>query len=147
VKAVFWDLGDTLVEMDNKLKEKIVKKICNRCNVKIDLAFYDREVKEEWKRRESQPELERIKRIRDSQMEKEYWIEFYTCILEKIENRHRYPDLVQWLAKVQSNYRSFVPIAGIKFILLELAELRKSGIKTGVISNAFPSAKRILGGC
>ena len=144
VKAIFVDLGDTLVEMRREEKEKIIRKINNKCNLKIDLATFDRKIREEWKCRESKQELDRIKNTTKPYMEKAYWLEFYTCILEKLGARRRYPDLVKWLANVQSNPKSFGPMPGIEFFLSELAELQQTGIQTGIISNAFPSAREIV---
>ncbi|HTX91548.1 MAG TPA: hypothetical protein VMC09_10050, partial [Anaerolineales bacterium] len=54
IKAVFFDLGDTLVEIRPETKTKIVQRINNECGLKIDSTAFDQATREEWKRRESQ---------------------------------------------------------------------------------------------
>jgi len=144
IKAVFFDLGDTLVEIRPETKTKIVQRINNECGLKIDSTAFDQATREEWKRRESQRERDRIKSVTEPLMEKGYWIEFYKRILERLGTRAGNPELVKWLAKTQSNYKSFALLPGITFFLSEFDELRKSGIRVGIISNAFPSAREII---
>jgi HAD superfamily hydrolase (TIGR01509 family) len=141
IKMVYWDLGGTLVDLSLAMKEKAVKKINTTYRREISVEMYDQEIRAEWKRRESPQAKKEIKLVDDDIKEKKYWIGFYTCVLGNLKIRVKDRRVVKWLAKVQSNPKSFEELP---FVRATLARLKEMNIPVGIISNAFPSARRIL---
>jgi FMN phosphatase YigB (HAD superfamily) len=141
IKMVYWDLGGTLVDLSPSMKERIVKKINITYHREISLEIYDQAIRTEWAHRESPAAINKIKSVDDDRKERQYWIEFYTCVLKNLEIRVRDQSIVKWLATVQSNPKSFEELP---FMRKTLVRLREMNISNGIISNAFPSTRKIL---
>jgi HAD superfamily hydrolase (TIGR01509 family) len=141
IKMVYWDLGGTLVDLSLSMKERAVKKINTTYHSEISLELYDQVIKTEWTHRETPQARKKIKSIDDKIKERQYWIEFYTCVLKNLGLRVKDRSIVKWLATVQSNPKSFEELP---FIRETLTRLKEMNIPVGIISNAFPSARRIL---
>jgi HAD superfamily hydrolase (TIGR01509 family) len=141
IKMVYLDFGGTLVDLSETIKERVVKKINEICGSNISIGEFTSEVKNEWSRRESPIALKNIKLVTDNKQEKEYWIGFFSKVLNELGIRGRYPSLLKWLATVHSNPKSFVVFP---FVQEMLESLEKMGVRMGIISNAFPSTRRIL---
>jgi len=146
IKMVYWDLGGTLVDIPDTMKERILKKISRISQRNIDIDLYSRVLSDEWKSRETRLAQKAIKAVTDEKKEKEYWIGFYTCVLRKLgvwNNSHKkeFAALVKWLATVQSNPKSFELFSYAEETFTALDAM---GISVGIISNAFPSARKIL---
>jgi FMN phosphatase YigB (HAD superfamily) len=138
---VYWDLGGTLVDLSPTMKERAVNRINREYHRKINVEMYDQAIRTEWMRRETPEAKKEIKSVDDDSKEKKYWIEFYTCVLRNLGIRVKDKHIVKWLATVQSNSKSFEELP---YVRDTLGKLREMDISVGVISNAFPSARRIL---
>jgi HAD superfamily hydrolase (TIGR01509 family) len=141
IKMVYWDLGGTLVDIPGTMRERIVSKINKDCAANINVDLYDWAIKDEWKQRETPKAQQRIKFVKSKEAELEYWIEFFTCVLKKLRLRYKNPQLITWLAKIQASPNSFEIYPYVQETLAKLGDL---GIRIGIISNAFPSARKIL---
>jgi HAD superfamily hydrolase (TIGR01509 family) len=142
IKMVYWDLGGTLVDLSLAMKEKAVKEINTTYRKEISIEMFDQKIRAEWKRRETPQAIRKIKLVDNDRKERQYWIEFYTCVLENhLEICVKDRRVVKWLATVQSNPKSFEELP---FVRATLARLKEMNIPVGIISNAFPSARRIL---
>ncbi len=141
IKMVYWDLGGTIVDLSPAIKERAVKKINTTYHCSISVEMFDQEIKAEWERRENHNAQKKIKSVNDDTKEKQYWIEFYMCVLKKLNIRVKDRNIVKWLATMQSNPQSFVELP---FVRETIKNLREKNIPVGVISNAFPSARKIL---
>jgi putative hydrolase of the HAD superfamily len=140
IKMVYWDLGGTLVDIPEKIKQKNVDEISTACNCQLDLTMYDHLFRKEWARRETPDAQQKIKSVKTDKDELEYWKDFFRSAFSKY-NIRKHSKLLEKLAKTYANARSFETYPFAKNIL---TELEKMGIRTGVISNAFRSARRIL---
>lgn len=141
IKIVYWDLGGTLADISYKNKKRIVREINNTCNSNINIAAYDSVIKREWEYRETPEAREYIKAVKTDEDEQKYWIEFFSCVLRNLEINGEYPQLAEWLGKVQVDPQSFEIFSYVHNILEKLGEM---GIPIGIISNTFPSARKIL---
>jgi len=146
IKFVYWDMGDTLVEFTEEMENRIIKKINGTFQRKIGLDLYRQAIADEWKRRETQLWERETKRVKDEETEKKYWVGFFTCVLNNLGIRgasckKKISGLVKWLAKVQSNPKSFAPLFYTTEMIASFDSMR---IRQGIISNAFPSAREIL---
>lgn len=141
IEVVYWDLGGTLADIRATLRERIVQKINHLCKRNITLDKYDQAVKVVWKRRESPEAVKAIKAVKTDADERQYWKDFYAEVLSELGVGHNHSQLINWLAKVQANPISFEIFPYVEDILPKLQELN---IQVGIISNAFPSAKKIL---
>lgn len=141
INMVYWDLGGTLVDLSPSMKERAVKKINIEYHRQITVEMYDEAIRMEWMRRETREAKNKIKSVDDDTKEKKYWIEFYSCVLINLGIRARNQRIVKWLATVQSNPNSFEELP---FVRDTLDKLRGENVAVGIISNAFPSARKIL---
>lgn len=141
IKMVYWDLGGTLVDLSQLMKERAVKKINTTYRRETSVEMYDQAIRAEWLRRETPQAIKKIKLVNDDIKERQYWIEFYTCVLRNLGIRAKDRRVVKWLATVQCNPKSFEELP---FVRETLAKLKEMNIPVGIISNAFPSARRIL---
>jgi HAD superfamily hydrolase (TIGR01509 family) len=141
IKMVYWDFGGTMVDISPAVKERAVRKINMTYHRDIDLQKFNQAIRVEWGRREHRESNAAIKSVNNDTKEKAYWIEFYTCVLKNLGIRVKGGQIVKWLATMQANPKSF---ERLPFIDETLALLVQTNIQIGIISNAFPSAKRIL---
>jgi HAD superfamily hydrolase (TIGR01509 family) len=141
LKMVYWDMGGTIVDLSKTIKERATKKINMTYHRDITVEMFDHAIRVEWGRRETRKAIELIKSVDDDKKEKWYWIEFYTCVLNNLGIRVKDRQIVKWLATVQSNPKSFEELP---YVRDTLRVLRENGTSVGIISNAFPSARRIL---
>jgi putative hydrolase of the HAD superfamily len=141
IQAVFFDLGDTLI----RTRTDIVEKICIAVGEKRKkpmghleylTAFYG-----EWIKRQKPLDKELIKSITDAEREIKYWNDFFESLLPSLGVVSNEEGLRNILAKIHTDPHSFECFDGVHDIL---AELKEKGLKLGIISNAFPSAKSII---
>lgn len=141
IQMVYWDMGGTIVDLSPSIKERAIKKINSFYDREINEEMFDEAIRLEWGRRETRKAIEKIKSVNSDIKEKWYWIEFYTCVLKNLGIRVKDRHVVKWLATVQSNPKSFEELPYVRDTLRELRENRTA---VGIISNAFPSARKIL---
>jgi HAD superfamily hydrolase (TIGR01509 family) len=123
IKMVYWDFGGTMVDISPEVKERAVRKINMTYHRDIDLQKFNQAIRMEWGRREHRESNATIN------------------VLRNLGIRVKGGQIVKWLATMQANPKSF---ERLPFIDETLALLLQSKIQIGIISNAFPSAKRIL---
>ncbi|MBI5034503.1 MAG: HAD hydrolase-like protein [Chloroflexi bacterium] len=145
LRLALFDLGDTLVHIPSSRMEWVARAIfClrnpligSRIDSKEMLSNLQVAIQAEWKTRIG----ENINWVRTEGDEQNYWLEFYTQILKRL-GFHTIPQrLLEYLAAMQANPESFVCFPEVH---ATLQALRAAGIELGIISNAFPSALKIL---
>ena len=140
-KIVYYDLGDTLVHIPESIKLQIVEDINAVCDESISVAKYDHMIKMEWKRRENWFAKKQIKSVKTESSEIAYWENFFDCALNSLKVKSKAPQIITRLAYIQADPNSFEPYP---YVLETLRRLKEMGIRIGIISNAFPSARKIL---
>ncbi|MBK9925433.1 MAG: HAD hydrolase-like protein [Anaerolineales bacterium] len=139
---IAWDLGDTLVRIKAaKMCEGAAKiSICTgRYTTKSQL---ESAIKLEWADRKDPYHLDVIRNVANLKTEVMYWEEdFYPSVLKRLEIDKPQKNICAWFAAMQISPKSFelMPDA------VETLELLKSAeIEQALLSNAFPSAKKIV---
>jgi HAD superfamily hydrolase (TIGR01509 family) len=94
-------------------------------------------IKDEWSLRLG----EDFQWVRTEKDEHKYWQDFYTCALDRIGNRLDRRKAVSFLAEKTADPESFTCFPEVRWTLGILAQRR---FTLGIISNAFPSTRRIL---
>jgi HAD superfamily hydrolase (TIGR01509 family) len=139
-KMVYFDLGDTLVYIPESIKLQISDDLA-ACGINISVAGYDWLIKKEWKRRETWAAQRHIKSVKSGLSEIRYWVEFFAKALNRLGVQEKAPQIIARLASIQADPKSFELYP---YALEILKTLKEMGIEVGIISNAFPSARKIL---
>lgn len=136
---VFFDLGATLVEIKPDLYEDSARRIAFLCGRPfIPAEELKSAEREEWDARLH----ENLQWVRTEKDEREYWKQFYKSALKRLGISSDPPSqLIDLLAGRAADPASFTCFPEV-FDTLD--ELRRMGFRLGIISNAFPSARRIL---
>lgn len=134
---VFLDFGDTLVEIDPRLREEAVQRIQACTGHIITVADLKRAEREEWRRQTPDSFLW----VQTQEDEENYWQGFYRAVLDRLGVVSYPPALLKWLALVPVNPESFVLFPDVRPVL---DMLQGRGVALGIISNSFPSAERIF---
>ncbi len=144
IQAVFFDLGDTLVKISFATLAKICKRINNDGGISLRTDEYTRAFHDEWKNRSSSSETKLVKGIEKNvaeESERRYWRSFFTSLLFSLGITSDQSKLIEWLIDIYTAPQSFVCFDDVHLVL---SELKKKGYTLGIISNAFPSADKIL---
>lgn len=136
---IFFDLGVTLVEIKPDLYEDSARRIAFFCGRPfIPAEELKSAEREEWDARLH----ENLQWVRTEKDEREYWKQFYKSALKRLGISSDPPSqLIDLLAGRAADPASFTCFPEV-FDTLD--ELRRMGFRLGIISNAFPSARRIL---
>lgn len=140
--VIFFDFGDTLVRLKRSSMYKTaycIRKQQERMALSQSLAVLDQSIRKEWDLRRTPEAIKAIKSVKDDILELEYWIEFYTAVLRRIGQFSM--DQVETLARIQADPQSFDVFPEVR---VNLSSFKRKGCELGIISNAFPSARRIL---
>jgi HAD superfamily hydrolase (TIGR01509 family) len=144
IKAVFFDLGDTLVRISFVTLTKICKRISDIGGISLSTDKYTKAFHDEWKNRSSSSETKSVKGIETDvaeESERRYWRDFFENLLRSLTIQSDEPELIEWLINVYTDPKSFVCFDDVHQVLTKLEE---KGLTLGIISNAFPSAEKIL---
>lgn len=139
---IAWDLGDTLVRIKaEKMREGAARiSICTgRYTTKSQL---ESAIKLEWANRKDPYHLNVIRKIVNLNSETHYWEDdFYPSVLRRLGIDNPKNDIYAWFARMQTSPKSFelMPEA-----VETLEFLRSAGIEQALLSNAFPSAEKIV---
>lgn len=136
-RAVFFDLGDTLVKIKPEVYEDSAQAIANESPLNVEAADLHKAITDEWSVRNGEP----IQWVKTVETELQYWQAFYRNVLGRLGVPEPSPSLVEMLSCRTVDPASFVCFPDVKKVL---HTLRERGIILGVISNVFPSAKRII---
>ena len=141
IQAVFFDLGDTLV----RIKSEILQVICNTIGKTrgnpLAVNEYMRAFQDEWNKHQKPLDKELIKGVVTLDDEVGYWKNFFHSLLITLGVSSCQERLTESLAKIYSDSDSF---ECFEDVIQVLVELKARGLKLGVISNAFPSAEKII---
>jgi putative hydrolase of the HAD superfamily len=143
IEAVFFDLGDTLVKISYVTLAKICRKISDEEKISLSTDEYTRAFHDEWKNRSSLSETKLVKNIKTDAEERErrYWRTFFDSLLFSLNIKPDNSELIEWLIDIYTAPQSFVCFDDVHHVL---TELKRKGYTLGIISNAFPSADKIL---
>jgi len=139
--VIFFDLGDTLVQIRKEIIDEICKYIVMLTGTRVDFETYMSFFIEEWGKRSNPDENRLINGVATSGAEKEYWTKFMSSFLRSLGVSSPSTNMVDWIASTYMRPTSYECFEDVKPTLSGLWE---KGFKLGVISNAFPSAPRIL---
>lgn len=137
IRMVFFDLGDTLVEIRPDVYTDLAQEISSASGRVVEANDLRRAIKDEWAFRNG----EYIGWVTTEESEHRYWRRFYRNALQRLNVNTPPQPLFDLLSQRAADPHSFVcfdDVAGV------LETLQQRGIGIGLISNAFPSAKRIL---
>jgi FMN phosphatase YigB (HAD superfamily) len=140
---IAWDLGDTLVRIKgSKLQEGAVRASVN-FGISISKQQLADAIKAEWSIRHDRYSLNIISQIDSDERESDYWIkDFYPCVLGRLGHQKAIStQLLDFFCNLQMNPASFEMMPYAKEVL---NSLWNAGIEQCILSNAFPSAKRII---
>ena len=137
IRTVFFDLGDTLVEIRPDVYADSAQEISSANGRVVESSDFRRAIKDEWAFRNG----EDIGWVTTEESEQHYWQRFYHNVLRRLKVNASLPSLLDLLSQRAADPHSFTcfdDVAGV----LEALQQRNVGI--GLISNSFPSARRIL---
>ncbi len=137
VHAVFFDLGDTLVEIKPEVYIDLTQRITVESERNIEVDDLQIAIKDEWYSRNG----EDIQWVNTDECEIRYWREFYRNVLERLGVNAPSQSLIGLLAHRAADPDSFACFEDVEETL---TLLKHKGIRTGLISNAFPSARPII---
>jgi putative hydrolase of the HAD superfamily len=143
IQAIFFDLGDTLVKISYVTLAKICKKINEDGGISLDPSKYTKAFHDELKKRSNSSETKSVKNIKTDaeESERRYWRIFFESLLPNLGVTSKQSDLIEWLIGIYISPQSFVCFDDVHRVL---SELKAKGFILGIISNAFPSADKIL---
>jgi HAD superfamily hydrolase (TIGR01509 family) len=137
IRTVFFDLDDTLVGIKPEIYADLAQEISITSHCPVSSCELKQAIKEEWAHRNG----EDISWVTTPEQESEYWQTFYHEVLKRLDVNAPPQHLVNLLAQKAADPASFICFSDV---ISTLMALKKIGIKLGMISNAFPSARSIL---
>lgn len=143
IQAVFFDLGDTLVRISHSTENEICERIGKVRGTPLPIEEYTSICRDEWLRRSNSTATNSVKNITidAEERERQYWENYFESLLPFLGIYSKQPELVKWLIDTYTDPHSFVCFDDVYPLLFKLREQR---LALGIISNAFPSAERIL---
>lgn len=143
IQAVFFDLGDTLVQISFVTLAKICKRISEVRGVPLNTDEYTRAFRNEWDNRSNPSETKLVKDIKTDadESERRYWRNFFKSLILSLGISSDQSELIEWLINIYTDPKSFVCFDDVYRVL---SELKSKDLTLGIISNAFPSADKIL---
>jgi len=140
VRVVFFDLGDTLVEIAPDVLEDSARQITILTRHPVSVADLKKAERTEWLEWATRPQ--ELLQVETEEQERRFWEQcFYPSVLKRLGVFFYPPHLVQLLTTRAMDPGSFVLFPEVEEVL---NELERAGVKLGIISNSFPSAERIL---
>lgn len=139
IRAIFFDLGDTLVEIKPEVYTDSAQRIAAESGRNIKADDLRKAIKDEWCFRNG----EDIQWVNTEETEMQYWQVFYRDVLERLGIPELPQSLLDMLSHKAADPVSFACFGDVNDVL---HALRDRGIRIGLISNAFPSARRIMDG-
>jgi FMN phosphatase YigB (HAD superfamily) len=133
IQVIFFDLGDTLVRIKLDILQEICQTIGKKRGRPLKIHEYMDAFRAEWSHHE-------IKNITTHSQELVYWKGFFYNLLKNLGLSNRW-SLIEDYANIYSNPASFECFEDVYTVL---PEIKSRGYKLGLISNAFPSAVKII---
>lgn len=142
IQAVFLDLGDTLIRTKMEIVDKICTAIGNLRKKPLTTTAYLTVFHNEWSKRRKPLDEALIRSVTSPEDEIEYWKNFFNTLLADLQvPAVEQKRLAEICAKIYSDPDSFECFEDTCEVL---REIKAEGLKLGIISNAFPSAKAII---
>ena len=143
IQAIFFDLGDTLVKTSSSINNEICRRIGEIRGRPLLVEEYTRASHEEWRRRSSSTATSKVKKIEfdAEEIERQYWRDYFGSLLSRLGISSEQAELIEWLVNTYIDPKSFVCFDEVHEVL---STLKEKGFILGIISNAFPSADKIL---
>lgn len=146
IQWVFFDFGGTLVDIKPRLYREVARRIASACGIALEtLADVDTwvlQLKDAEKTCLSHIAPDDLQKINTDEAEHKFWLEHYCEVLGYLGvPRASWDDLAVDLAQMRESPTSFYCFSDVWEIL---GYLQKKGVHSGIISNAFPSAEKIL---
>jgi HAD superfamily hydrolase (TIGR01509 family) len=146
IHAVFLDLGNTLVDIKPELYEDSARRIATARRQALNNSRELKQVVFELKQAEGEEwiftELEKFQQVTSVEDEVRYLRkEFYPAVLQRLGISSAQPALVDLLARRLADPESFTCFPDVLEVLQDLTGM---GVELGIISNALPSARKIL---
>jgi len=133
IQVIFFDLGDTLVRIKLEILQEICRTIGEKRGRPLEIHNYMADFRAEWSNHE-------IKNVTTHAQELVYWRGFFYYLLKNLGLPNSW-SLIEEYTNTYSNPASFECFEDVHIVL---PELQSRGYKLGLISNAFPSALRII---
>ncbi len=137
IREVFFDLGDTLVEIKPEVYVELAQRIAVESGRSITADDLRKAIKDEWCFRNG----EDIQWVNTEETEMRYWRTFYRDVLKRLGVDTPSPAVLELLVHRAADPDSF---ACFDDTVEVLEALQRRGMAIGLISNAFPSARRIM---
>lgn len=137
IRGVFFDLGDTLVVIKPEVYVDSAQRIAVESGRSIKADDLRKAIKDEWCFRNG----EDIQWVNTAETETRYWRAFYWDVLKRLGMDTPSSSVLELLVHRAADPDSFVCFDDTVEVL---ETLRRRGIAIGLISNAFPSARRIM---
>lgn len=140
IRVVFFDLGDTLVQIAPDILEDSARQITLFTGRPVNALKLKKAERAEWLDKPARDFLW----VQTEEQEWEFWErDFYPAVLRRLGILDYPLQLVQLLAARAMDPKSFVPFPEVPEVL---TKLEQAGIELGIISNSFPSTEGILRG-
>ena len=136
-KILFLDIGDTILGWSHQAKSEAARKISEAKGQIFDIDNFDHATCMVWKNRNGAS----LKDVITQQQEFEYWLDFYTELLELVDIANPPANLVESLARLPVTPDTFTLFNDTLYML---KNAHKQGIRLGAISNAFISVQGIF---
>lgn len=137
IDTIFFDLGDTLVGTRPEVYTDSARRITAVGGRNVEVDDLRKAIKDEWCYRNG----EDIQWVTTEETETKYWKIFYRDVLRRLDIPEPPQPLLDVLSYNTADPDSFVCFADVNDVL---SALQSRGIGIGLISNAFPSARRIM---
>jgi len=127
VKAVLFDLGGTLVKIDNSEDPHTMKRILEDCGINRSLE----DVSEAWKKSEEELNRRDLARLLD-----EFWVQRNLLILRNLRVDSNTGKLARFIATHWWDYSRVTLYPDAEMML---QQLREKGLKIGLVTNGLQS--------
>jgi FMN phosphatase YigB (HAD superfamily) len=144
IRVVFFDLGDTLVKLRTEIFENVawdIARMRGKAFDKFDARKIVSELREADRLEWLASTKEELQHVKNDHLEYEYLRIHYASVLQRLDVVCQQDQLVNYLASKTTDPSSFKLFDEVPHTL---SMLSRQEIGLGLISNAFPSAKRIL---
>ncbi len=140
IQAIFFDLGDTLVCIKPRILQTICETLGRVRKEPLVINEYMIAFQTEWGNRKSPLDTHLIKDVDTHEEEVSYWQGFFQPMLKSLGIPHKHKSLIEAIARTYADSDSFECFEDVHPVLNELSK----SYKLGLISNAFPSAEKII---
>jgi len=125
VKAVLFDLGGTLIKIDNSKDPHVMKRILEDCGVNLPLE----DVSKEWTKSWGRLDFRELPNLLD-----EFWVQQNLRILRNLQVQSNVENLAKFIA---SHWWDYAKVSLFEDAQKLLPRLKENGLKTGLVTNGL----------